>query len=48
MIVVSDLERSREFYRLIGFTESAPGAQAGGGTTSPTILSICEGTSMSW
>ena len=28
---VSDLERSREFYRLIGFTESAPGAQAGGG-----------------
>ena len=28
---VSDLERSREFYRLIGFSESTPGAQAGGG-----------------
>jgi catechol 2,3-dioxygenase-like lactoylglutathione lyase family enzyme len=28
---VTDLERSREFYRLVGFTESAPGAQAGSG-----------------
>ncbi|MEM6999213.1 MAG: VOC family protein [Pseudomonadota bacterium] len=28
---VSDLERSREFYRLLGFTESMPGAQAGDG-----------------
>ncbi len=28
---VTDLERSREFYRLLGFTESAPGAQAGSG-----------------
>ncbi len=28
---VTDLERSREFYRLIGFSESAPGAQAGSG-----------------
>lgn len=28
---VADLERSREFYRLLGFTQSAPGAQAGGG-----------------
>ena len=28
---VSDLERSREFYRLLGFTESAPGALAGSG-----------------
>ena len=28
---VSDLERSREFYRLLGFTESAPGSQAGAG-----------------
>ena len=28
---VSDLERSREFYRLLGFTESAPGSQAGSG-----------------
>ncbi len=26
---VSDLERSREFYRLLGFTESAPTSQAG-------------------
>jgi catechol 2,3-dioxygenase-like lactoylglutathione lyase family enzyme len=26
---VSDLQRSREFYRLLGFTESAPGSQAG-------------------
>ena len=28
---VTDLERSREFYRLLGFTETAPGDQAGGG-----------------
>jgi catechol 2,3-dioxygenase-like lactoylglutathione lyase family enzyme len=28
---VSDLQRSREFYRLLGFTESAPGAQTGSG-----------------
>ncbi len=28
---VADLERSREFYRLLGFTESEPGAQAGSG-----------------
>ena len=28
---VRDLERSREFYRLLGFTESAPGAQEGSG-----------------
>ena len=28
---VSDLERSREFYRLLGFTESAPGSLAGSG-----------------
>jgi catechol 2,3-dioxygenase-like lactoylglutathione lyase family enzyme len=28
---VSDLQRSREFYRLLGFTESAPGSQAGSG-----------------
>lgn len=28
---VSDLERSREFYRLLGFTESAPGSMAGSG-----------------
>jgi catechol 2,3-dioxygenase-like lactoylglutathione lyase family enzyme len=28
---VADLERSREFYRLLGFTESAPGSQAGSG-----------------
>lgn len=28
---VGDLERSREFYRLLGFTTSAPGAQAGSG-----------------
>jgi len=28
---VSDLERSREFYRLLGFTESEPGSQAGSG-----------------
>jgi catechol 2,3-dioxygenase-like lactoylglutathione lyase family enzyme len=28
---VSDLERSREFYRLLGFTESAPGALSGAG-----------------
>ncbi len=28
---VSDLERSREFYRLLGFTESAPGSLAGAG-----------------
>jgi len=28
---VSDLERSREFYRLLGFTESAPGSQSGSG-----------------
>ncbi|MFP6806228.1 MAG: VOC family protein [Pseudomonadales bacterium] len=28
---VTDLERSREFYRLLGFTESAPGSQAGDG-----------------
>jgi catechol 2,3-dioxygenase-like lactoylglutathione lyase family enzyme len=28
---VGDLERSREFYRLLGFTESAPGSLAGGG-----------------
>ena len=28
---VSDLERSREFYRLIGFTESEPSSQAGSG-----------------
>ena len=26
---VTDLERSREFYRLLGFTESEPGSQAG-------------------
>ena len=29
---VADLERSREFYRLLGFTESSPGAQAGSGS----------------
>lgn len=28
---VTDLERSREFYRLLGFTASAPGAMAGAG-----------------
>ncbi len=28
---VTDLERSREFYRLLGFTESKPVSQAGGG-----------------
>ena len=28
---VTDLERSREFYRLLGFTESTPNSQAGGG-----------------
>ncbi|MBT4979051.1 MAG: hypothetical protein HOM86_17120 [Gemmatimonadetes bacterium] len=28
---VTDLERSREFYRLLGFSESAPGSQAGSG-----------------
>jgi catechol 2,3-dioxygenase-like lactoylglutathione lyase family enzyme len=28
---VTDLERSREFYRLLGFTESAPASQAGSG-----------------
>ncbi len=28
---VTDLERSREFYRLLGFTASAPGSQAGSG-----------------
>ena len=28
---VSDLQRSREFYRLLGFTESAPGSLAGAG-----------------
>lgn len=28
---VSDLERSREFYRLLGFTVSVPRSQAGGG-----------------
>lgn len=28
---VSDLERSREFYRLLGFTESEPASQAGSG-----------------
>lgn len=28
---VTDLERSREFYRLLGFTESEPASQAGGG-----------------
>ena len=28
---VSDLQRSREFYRLLGFTESAPRSQAGSG-----------------
>ncbi len=28
---VSDLQRSREFYRLLGFTESKPAAQAGAG-----------------
>ena len=28
---VADLERSREFYRLLGFTESAPGSLAGAG-----------------
>jgi len=28
---VTDLERSREFYRLLGFTESAPASQAGAG-----------------
>jgi catechol 2,3-dioxygenase-like lactoylglutathione lyase family enzyme len=29
---VADLERTREFYRLLGFTESAPGSQAGSGS----------------
>jgi catechol 2,3-dioxygenase-like lactoylglutathione lyase family enzyme len=29
---VADLERSREFYRLLGFAESEPGAQAGSGS----------------
>ena len=29
---VADLERSREFYRLLGFTEFAPGSQAGAGS----------------
>ncbi|MEQ9451998.1 MAG: VOC family protein [Pseudomonadales bacterium] len=28
---VTDLERSREFYRLLGFTESVPASQAGSG-----------------
>lgn len=28
---VTDMERSREFYRLLGFTESAPASQAGSG-----------------
>lgn len=28
---VSDMERSREFYRLLGFTESEPASQAGSG-----------------
>ena len=28
---VTDLERSREFYRLLGFTESVPGSMAGSG-----------------
>jgi catechol 2,3-dioxygenase-like lactoylglutathione lyase family enzyme len=28
---VADLERSREFYRLLGFTESEPDSQAGSG-----------------
>ena len=28
---VTDLERSREFYRLLGFTESQPGSQTGSG-----------------
>ena len=28
---VTDLERSREFYRLLGFTESKPASQAGSG-----------------
>ena len=28
---VTDLERSREFYQLLGFSESAPGSQAGSG-----------------
>ena len=28
---VADLERSREFYRLLGFTESEPASQAGSG-----------------
>lgn len=28
---VADLQRSREFYRLLGFTESEPGSQAGSG-----------------
>ncbi len=28
---VTDLERSREFYRLLGFTETAPGSMAGSG-----------------
>jgi catechol 2,3-dioxygenase-like lactoylglutathione lyase family enzyme len=28
---VSDLERSREFYRLMGFTEAVPASMAGGG-----------------
>ena len=28
---VADLERSREFYQLLGFSESAPGSQAGSG-----------------
>lgn len=31
---VSDLERSREFYRLLGFSESAPGSLAGDGAFS--------------
>lgn len=29
---VADLERSREFYRLLGFTEAEPGTQAGSGS----------------
>jgi catechol 2,3-dioxygenase-like lactoylglutathione lyase family enzyme len=29
---VADLERSREFYRLLGFTRSAPNSQAGSGS----------------
>jgi catechol 2,3-dioxygenase-like lactoylglutathione lyase family enzyme len=29
---VADLERSHEFYRLLGFTESQPGSQAGSGS----------------